>query len=666
MDWEDDFDDAELLESVLAAEASQAPIAPPREEAAADEDDAWASHRRAAAAGGFYAVCPDFDAQLAFALEAPPADLAPLRAAAAAETNETQRAVLAYVLGAVDAAAPALSHPTTQSSQMAAAPWSAGPPSKTPFRGLAPRSQPHTGAKQLEPRLKAVSESPAPPAERTTTQASPQREPCATALAPPAAPPRPAAPWSSISSLTAASAPAPAPAAPASRVRGEWSDEDDGDAGKPVADSQKTLDSSSSSSSEDEDEDAGARARAKRTMPWEKRRNRHGAAAAKKKKARMPWERSASELPALAFHGNLVYAASVAQADEACLELEAALARAAGLKTTLWAAALGFDVEWKVTYEAGAPPRRVATVQLAAADVAAVFHVSRIGLVPPSLAALLARETVVKVGVAARNDARKLRDDYGLGDDGVFPVEDCRDLADDARIRGARGLADLVASALKRSLPKPEQTRRGDWEKYPLPREAREYAALDAYASFRTYAALDARLPADRRPVLAETTNAAADPSPCEPKRTSTAWADRVDALPTVDKVAPAKRRAYDAYFADGRSARAIASDRDIKVTTVLNYIADAVAAGLAYDWARLAEEIGAPRAGIASALEAGTPQGEVRREVAGAEYWMIKVVATHHARLAAAAPPPPPPDEPDAPPPPPPDISEFRLFFLD
>ena len=35
-----------------------------------EEDDAWAHHRRAARAGDFYAVCPGFDDQLRFALEA--------------------------------------------------------------------------------------------------------------------------------------------------------------------------------------------------------------------------------------------------------------------------------------------------------------------------------------------------------------------------------------------------------------------------------------------------------------------------------------------------------------------------------------------------------------------------------------------------------------------
>ena len=171
------------------------------------------------------------------------------------------------------------------------------------------------------------------------------------------------------------------------------------------------------------------------------------------------------------------YAATPAAVEGACKKLAAA-ARTQRGRWPSFDAVLGFDVEWKVTYEAGQTPRPVATVQLAAHDYACVFHVSRLGGAPPPLRAILADARVVKVGVGAHNDARKLSRDYQGCD--VAPVVDCRDLADAANVAGPRGLADLVQSALGCALPKPAKTRTGDWEAFPLSRAQRDYAALDA------------------------------------------------------------------------------------------------------------------------------------------------------------------------------------------
>ena len=56
--------------------------------------------------GGFYEVCPDFDAQLQFALDnAQEGDLDGMEAAAAAATDERERAVYAYIVAAVRALA---------------------------------------------------------------------------------------------------------------------------------------------------------------------------------------------------------------------------------------------------------------------------------------------------------------------------------------------------------------------------------------------------------------------------------------------------------------------------------------------------------------------------------------------------------------------------------
>merc|ERR1719223_624407 len=76
-------------------------------------------------------------------------------------------------------------------------------------------------------------------------------------------------------------------------------------------------------------------------------------------------------------------------------------------------AALGFDIEWRATFQRGQPQRKAATLQLATAEVAYVFQLSEIGCVAGALADLLGREDVLKVGVGVDGDARKLERDHG-------------------------------------------------------------------------------------------------------------------------------------------------------------------------------------------------------------------------------------------------------------
>ena len=367
------------------------------------------------------------------------------------------------------------------------------------------------------------------------------------------------------------------------------------------------------------------------------------------KRSRAPWAAAASPpTRALKFTGVVEYAATLSDAADACAKIQ----RCCRTQKGRWPrvdAVLGFDVEWKVTYEAGCPPRKVATVQLAAHDYACVVHVSKLGKVPPRLACLLASPTILKVGVGARNDARKLSTDYAL-EKKVAPVVDLRDLADAVHLPGNRGLADLVATALKCLLPKPARTRTGDWEAYPLTAEQRDYAALDAYASFRVFSMLAARASPT---ALGDVTNRAADSVPpvmpagetppesqpeleCKPRRSAVAWRDPVAARPQVGHVQPAKQAAYDDYFLFGKTAEAIAADKSIKVGTVYNYLSEAVDRGLAYDWARFEEDLGGPHvfAAIKAALAAGRSRSDVRK-VLDVEWWQISLVQAHTTRLA-------------------------------
>ena len=75
---------------------------------------------------------------------------------------------------------------------------------------------------------------------------------------------------------------------------------------------------------------------------------------------------------------------------------------------------LGFDIEWRVTFVLGQAPNPAATVQLCAAETCAVIQLSALGdeSLPPCLLDLLADARVLKVGVGASGDARRLELDY--------------------------------------------------------------------------------------------------------------------------------------------------------------------------------------------------------------------------------------------------------------
>ena len=112
------------------------------------------------------------------------------------------------------------------------------------------------------------------------------------------------------------------------------------------------------------------------------------------------------------------------------------------------------------------------------------------------LGSILADPRLLKVGVSAGNDATKLETDYDLA--AVEGVVDLNDLMAEAMKRTQapqrRSLATLVDLVLRRSLPKPSSLRISDWERVPLSKDQRHYAALDAFAGLRLAEALEQRM----------------------------------------------------------------------------------------------------------------------------------------------------------------------------
>ncbi|CAM9343158.1 unnamed protein product [Phaeothamnion confervicola] len=206
---------------------------------------------------------------------------------------------------------------------------------------------------------------------------------------------------------------------------------------------------------------------------------------------------SAFRLPPIEFLGRINYLQSFDLAEAACAAIVASSP-----------AAIGLDVEWRVTFQAGEAPRRTATVQICAPEPSAadpldvrswvchVLHVCHMGdALPPSLLVLMGSERVLKAGVGVEGDAWRLEKEHAALLGRVAGV------ANLSRIwqrklglghTGALSLQGLCESALGRSLSKDAAFRLSNWEARPLSPEQLSYAATDAYVSLKLFHALSA------------------------------------------------------------------------------------------------------------------------------------------------------------------------------
>ena len=346
---------------------------------------------------------------------------------------------------------------------------------------------------------------------------------------------------------------------------------------------------------------------------------------------------------------------------------------------------LGFDVEWRVTFERGVGARPVATLQLSSYDVCAVFHVIHYEnepgtACPASLAALLTDPTIGLTGCCAGNDAIRLAKDTELSarelqDKVVELSEMARCKLDPLVLGGSSSLQTLCDVVLGRHLGKPPHLRLGNWEQRPLPNDAVVYAALDAYAGFRVFEELS-KLPDRPLPVsrLASSTNACAaaaiaiaassDAMPL-PARRMPAWPAE-----ELGPLQPTKRQTYEQFHILALTAEEISVNRALKLTTVMGYLTSAIDAGYEYDFSRwgipsnveyhalcawrLAHEAaaGAGRGGEAEAEGGGEDRGvpsnpkppgmrdvkELLPPVVLAEFWQLSACLAHFKRVYGGA----------------------------
>ncbi|KAL8583989.1 hypothetical protein ACOMHN_048596 [Nucella lapillus] len=137
---------------------------------------------------------------------------------------------------------------------------------------------------------------------------------------------------------------------------------------------------------------------------------------------------------------------------------------------------LGIDCEWVMK-------RPVALLQIASSSGVCVlvrlFKLGHAGI-PQSLKTLLSDRSILKLGVAVNDDAKKLLRDYDLK---LIGCVDLRHILQ--RVRGVYkcrswGLQGLAKGVLNFTLSKDFRVRCGNWEAHHLSPRQTEYAALDA------------------------------------------------------------------------------------------------------------------------------------------------------------------------------------------
>ncbi|GMI70504.1 Werner syndrome-like exonuclease [Hibiscus trionum] len=190
--------------------------------------------------------------------------------------------------------------------------------------------------------------------------------------------------------------------------------------------------------------------------------------------------------PPLRFGGQILYSSTEAEVEKAAMELLEALEIK---KKEMGQVSLGFDIEWKPSFEKGILPGKAAVMQICCdRRYCYVMHIIHSGI-PQSLQVLLEDSKIIKTGVAIDGDAVKMFSDYNVS---VKGLEDLSDIANQKFDRERRNwsLAALTEELICKELPKPKKIRLGNWELYPLSKEQLQYAATDAFASWHLYQVL--------------------------------------------------------------------------------------------------------------------------------------------------------------------------------
>ncbi|KAJ1406604.1 Ribonuclease H-like superfamily [Sesbania bispinosa] len=207
-------------------------------------------------------------------------------------------------------------------------------------------------------------------------------------------------------------------------------------------------------------------------------------------------------LPELKFSGQIMYSRTFDDVQNAITRLLKFLEEK---KREMVQIAIGLDVEWRPSFQKGAPPNKVAVMQICGdASHCYVLHLIHSGI-PQNLQLLLEDSSVLKVGIGIGEDAAKVFRDYNIS---IKGVEDLSFHANQKLGRGPHqwGLGSLTEKVLSKQVKnyveriftklfifaaeKAQRIRLGNWESFLLSRGQLEYAATDAYASWYLYQAI--------------------------------------------------------------------------------------------------------------------------------------------------------------------------------
>ena len=156
---------------------------------------------------------------------------------------------------------------------------------------------------------------------------------------------------------------------------------------------------------------------------------------------------------------------------------------------------VGLDTEWLPNFAPG-DDHPIAILQLCVGHHCLIFQILHADYIPPSLHAFLADPRHTFCGVGIQEDAKKLYDHHGLRVGSVADLNELARLASGDHHSEYRymGLKKMAVALLGKEMLKQLQVTLSTWDAVNLDIEQIEYAAIDAFVSFKLGFTLFSRL----------------------------------------------------------------------------------------------------------------------------------------------------------------------------
>lgn len=163
-------------------------------------------------------------------------------------------------------------------------------------------------------------------------------------------------------------------------------------------------------------------------------------------------------------------------------------------------AVIGFDMEWHMWAKATSPLKEnISVIQIACDRRIAVFHLAAFPgntvneLISPTLKKIIESDKIVKTGsYIYQADVSRLRKFFNLQPRAIIELKDMHNLAKFGQLKSSKfSLAGGTLEHLLLPLSKDEDVRKGRWHHRTLDQTQVDYAAADAYASFKLHQILE-------------------------------------------------------------------------------------------------------------------------------------------------------------------------------